>query len=155
MKIIFIFTFIFVCGLALGEEKRTKFEKKTVVVADPKRHRLICKSVVHGYRLWQLYTRWLNENGLNYEDIQLVGYLFSCLNFWINFFVKKENGKFKEYRIDVKDPKLFFLTLCKICENTGFRWTLFPSIMTKSTILSLYRKIWVSENPYSDIFYAV
>ena len=45
--------------------------------------------------------------------------------------------------------------LHKICENTGFQWHIFSRISTKSTILSLYGRIRVSENPYSRIFYAV
>ena len=40
----------------------------------------------------------------------------------------------------------------KICENTGFHWS---RIMTESTIISLYGRIRVSENPYSSIFYVV
>ena len=46
-------------------------------------------------------------------------------------------------------------SLHKICENTGFQWHIFSRISTKSTILSLYGRIRVSENPYSRIFYAV
>ena len=45
--------------------------------------------------------------------------------------------------------------LHKICENTGFQWHIFSCISTKSTILSLYGRIRVSENPYSRIFCAV
>ena len=46
-------------------------------------------------------------------------------------------------------------SLHKICENTGFHWPLFSRIRTKSTSLSLYRRIRVSENPHSRIFYVV
>ena len=41
------------------------------------------------------------------------------------------------------------LTLHKICENTGFYWSVFSRIKKISTILSLYGRIRVSENPYS------
>ena len=44
--------------------------------------------------------------------------------------------------------------LHKICENTGFHWPVFSSIRTELYILSLHRRIWVSENPYLRIFYA-
>ena len=47
------------------------------------------------------------------------------------------------------------LSLHKICENTGFHWPVSPSIRTESRILSLYRKIRVTENPYSRILYSV
>ena len=47
------------------------------------------------------------------------------------------------------------LTLRKLCKNTGFLWPVFSRIRTKYTILSLYERIRVSENPYSCIFYAV
>ena len=40
-------------------------------------------------------------------------------------------------------------TLHKTCENTGFHWPLFSRIRKKSAILSLYRRIRVSENPWS------
>ena len=43
----------------------------------------------------------------------------------------------------------------KTCKNTEFHWPKFSRIRTKSSILSLYQKIRVSENPYSRIFYAV
>ena len=45
--------------------------------------------------------------------------------------------------------------LHKICEDTRFQWPVFSRINTESTILSLYLRIRVSENPYSLIFYAV
>ena len=45
-------------------------------------------------------------------------------------------------------------TLRKICQNTGSFWPECSRIRTKSKILSLYGNIQVSENPYSDIFYA-
>ena len=41
-------------------------------------------------------------------------------------------------------------TLYKICENAGFHW-----LCLNSSILSLYGRIRVSENPYFCIFYAV
>ena len=44
--------------------------------------------------------------------------------------------------------------LQKICENTIFHWPVFSRIRTESTFLSLYGIIWISENPYSRIFYA-
>ena len=47
------------------------------------------------------------------------------------------------------------LSLYKVCENTGFRWPVFSRIKTKSTILSLHRRIRVRENPHFRIFYAV
>ena len=47
------------------------------------------------------------------------------------------------------------LSLYKVCENTGFRWPVFFQIKTKSTILSLYRRIRVRKNPHFCIFYAV
>ena len=55
------------------------------------------------------------------------------------------------------------LSLNKICQNTGFLWPVFPLIraetiimsLTESKILSLYGKMQVRENPYSDIFYWV
>ena len=43
----------------------------------------------------------------------------------------------------------------KICENSGFHLPVFSRIKTESTIPSLCRRIRVSENPYSHIFYAV
>ena len=46
-------------------------------------------------------------------------------------------------------------SLHKICENIDFRWSDFSRIKTESTILSLYWGIWVNENPYSRIYYAV
>ena len=47
-------------------------------------------------------------------------------------------------------------TLHKISENTGFQWPVFSRIRTESsTILSLYGRIRVSENPYSCIFCTV
>ena len=51
--------------------------------------------------------------------------------------------------------KYFSEPLHKICENTGFHWLAFSHIRTESTILSLYGRIRVSENPYSRIFYAM
>lgn len=42
----------------------------------------------------------------------------------------------------------------KICKNIGFFPPLFSRIRTASTILSLYVKIRVSENPHFWIFYA-
>ena len=45
--------------------------------------------------------------------------------------------------------------LHEICENTGFQWPVFSRITTQSTILSLFGRIRVTENPYSCIFYAV
>ena len=47
MKTVFIFAFVLVCGLALGEERRTDVEEKTVEVADPKGYKPICKSIRH------------------------------------------------------------------------------------------------------------
>ena len=47
------------------------------------------------------------------------------------------------------------MSLHKICENTDFRSSVFSRIKTESTILSLYWEIWVNENPYSRIYYAV
>ena len=44
--------------------------------------------------------------------------------------------------------------LHKICGNTGFHWPVFFRIRTKSTILSFYWRIRVTENPHSRIFYA-
>ena len=38
MKILFIFVFIVVCGLAVCKEERTDFDEKTVDAADPKRY---------------------------------------------------------------------------------------------------------------------
>ena len=48
-------------------------------------------------------------------------------------------------------------TLRKIYDKTGFYCPEFSStsIRTESTILNLYGRIRVSENPYSCIFYAV
>ena len=43
----------------------------------------------------------------------------------------------------------------KICENTSFHWSTFSCIRKESTILSLYEKIQVTENPHSCMFYAV
>ena len=43
----------------------------------------------------------------------------------------------------------------KICENTGFHWPVFSRIRKEYTILPLHRRIRVSENPYSRIFYTV
>ena len=45
---------------------------------------------------------------------------------------------------------LIWRALHKICKNTGF-----PVFSRIKTILSLFGRIWVSENPYSRIFYAV
>ena len=56
MKIVFILAFVLVCGLVLGEEKRTDFEEKAVYVADPKRHRPICKSVVYIMNIVWLFS---------------------------------------------------------------------------------------------------
>ena len=42
--------------------------------------------------------------------------------------------------------------LRKICQNTGFLWRVYSSLMTESKILSLHR---VRGNPYSRIFYTV
>ena len=47
MKIVFIFAFVLVCGLALGEEKRTDVGEKTVDFADPTGTKPICKSIGH------------------------------------------------------------------------------------------------------------
>ena len=47
------------------------------------------------------------------------------------------------------------LSLHKICENTGFHRHVFSRKRTESTILSLYGRIRISENPCSRIFYAV
>ena len=70
--------------------------------------------------------------------------------------MKKKNGKFKEYVINVKDPNVFFLMFCKICENTGFRRTVLPRIRTVSTILSLNKKIKGQRKPvFSHILQSV
>ena len=55
------------------------------------------------------------------------------------------------------DRCLFKILLknAKICRYTGFLWPAFSRIRIESTIMSLYGKIRVRENPYSDIFYAV
>ena len=45
--------------------------------------------------------------------------------------------------------------LCKTYQNTGFLRPLFYLVRTKQKILSSYWKIWVKENPYSGIFYAM
>ena len=37
----------------------------------------------------------------------------------------------------------------------GSHWPVFSRITTKSTILSLYGRIWVGENPYSRKFYVM
>ena len=42
----------------------------------------------------------------------------------------------------------------KMCQDTGFVWSVFPGIRIKSKILSLYGKIRARENPYSSILYA-
>ena len=58
----------------------------------------------------------------------------------------------------VKMKISFFFTQCilrKFCKNTSFHWPIFFRIKTESTILSLYGRIRVSENPYSPIFYTV
>ena len=54
-----------------------------------------------------------------------------------------ENYEMKEY------------ALHKICENMDFHWPVFSRIRTESTILFLYRRIRVNENPYCCIFYVV
>ena len=46
-------------------------------------------------------------------------------------------------------------SLCEICKNWGFCWSVFSCIRTYSWILSLYGKIQVSENPYFCLYYAV
>ena len=40
----------------------------------------------------------------------------------------------------------------EICKNTGFHWPVLSRIRTEATILSIYGRIRVSENPYSRIF---
>ena len=50
---------------------------------------------------------------------------------------------------------LFEASLCEICKNWGFCWPVFSCISTYSWILSLYRKIQVSENLYSCLYYTV
>ena len=50
---------------------------------------------------------------------------------------------------------LTYLPLHKICENTGFHWTVSPSIRTKSKILPLCKRIRVTENSYYRMFYVV
>ena len=45
--------------------------------------------------------------------------------------------------------------LRKTCQNMGFFWTVYSSIMTKSKVLSLHGNIRTRGNPYSGIFYAV
>ena len=46
-------------------------------------------------------------------------------------------------------------SLHKICENTGFHWSVFSGIRTESVILSLYGRMRTSKNLYIRIFYAV
>ena len=48
-----------------------------------------------------------------------------------------------------------FWSLDNKFENTDFHWLFFLRLRTRLTILSLYVRIQVSENPYSPIFYAV
>ena len=50
---------------------------------------------------------------------------------------------------------ILIITLHKICKTAGFHWPVFSRIRTKSTTLSIYGRIRVSESLYSRIFYAV
>ena len=56
MKIVFIFTFVLVCGLVLGKEKRTDLEEKRANVADLENHRPICKFIVQSLNVVLLFS---------------------------------------------------------------------------------------------------
>ena len=46
-------------------------------------------------------------------------------------------------------------SLDKLCENTAFQLPALSRMRTESAIISLYVKIWVSENPYSRVFHTM
>ena len=70
---------------------------------------------------------------------------------------KSESIQFNKFLSDLQSffVSIVPLPLHKVCENTGFRRTVFSRIRIKLQILSLYGRIRVSKNPYSRIFYAV
>ena len=54
---------------------------------------------------------------------------------------------------DIRKPESY--SLHKIFKNTSFDRPVFSYIRTEYTIVSLYRRIRVSENPYCCIFFAL
>ena len=44
-------------------------------------------------------------------------------------------------------------SLDKLCKNTGFTYRILP--YKDRIIMSLYGRIWVSENPYSRLFHVL
>ena len=51
------------------------------------------------------------------------------------------------WHLDMQSP------LRKLCENTGFLWSVLPRLLAESTIST--EKTTVSENPYYHLFYTL
>ena len=66
-----------------------------------------------------------------------------------------ENFFFMQWQKTIEVNSSSIIHCIKIHKNTGFNWPSFSSIGTESMILFLYGKLWVSENPYSRMFYTM
>ena len=66
-----------------------------------------------------------------------------------------ENFFFMQWQKTIEVNRSSIIHCIKIYKNTGFNWPSFSGIGTESMILFLYGKLWVSENPYSRMFYTV